>query len=337
MISNKRIMKSVETLLIKRQEVNALLTMEACIDGVEHAFRLRALGKASAPGILGIHARDGGFHIKAGILSLNREYFVSKLNANFPQNRLRNGLPTIQGIIIVCDATDGRPLAVLDSSEITILRTGAATAIAAKYLSNTNATTVTICGCGNQGRVSLHALTKVRKIENVFAYDIDPSVSDRFAAEMSGALKIDITTVANVGEAVHQSDICITCTPSKKCFLRPEHIRPGTFIAAVGADSEDKQELDPALLKNTVIVDSVDQAARIGELHHALREGVIPLAHVQAELGEVIAGTKPGRLSESEIIIFDSTGTALQDVAAAAIVYEEACKGRIGMNFDFAE
>jgi alanine dehydrogenase len=330
-------MKSRGTLLIKRHQVNALLSIEDCIEGVEQAFKLRALGQASAPGILGIHAKEGGFHTKAGILGLRQEYFVSKTNANFPQNK-RHGLPTIQGIILVSDATDGRLLALMDSIEITILRTGAATAVAAKYLSNVNAKTVTICGCGNQGRISLQALMKVRNIENVFVYDIDPIVADKFATELGELLEIKITAVADVSEAVRQSDICVTCTPSRKYFLNHTDVKPGMFIAAVGADSEDKQELDPLLLRDhKVVVDSVDQASRIGELHHAIQQHVLAIADVYGELGEIIAGIKAGRSSEDEIIIFDSTGTALQDVAAAAIVYERASAKGIGFKLNFAD
>ena len=133
------------------------------------------------------------------------------------------------------------------------------------------------------------------------------------------------------------SDICITCTPSKKFFLHKKDVRPGTFIAAVGADNEDKQELDPYLLAgNKIVVDSLDQASKIGELHHALSSGVVRREDVYGELGEIIAGTKLGRVSKEEITIFDSTGTALQDVAAAAVVFEKACKRGLGTKFAFA-
>jgi alanine dehydrogenase len=155
----------METLLLSGSDVRELLTIEECIKGVEEAFKLRALGKADPPAIIGVHAKDGGFHIKAAILNLGREYFVSKTNANFPQNRKKNGMPTIQGVMVVSDAGNGRLLALMDSIEITTIRTGAATAVAAKYLSNPDAKTITIIGCGNQGRISLKALMTVRKIQ----------------------------------------------------------------------------------------------------------------------------------------------------------------------------
>ncbi len=127
-------MKREGTLLLTGREVATLLTIEDCMAAVEHAFNLHGQGKTSAPGILGVHARDGGFHIKAGFLELNRSYFAAKVNANFPHNAKRFGLPMIQGVVALCDGENGYPLALMDSIEITIQRTGAATGIAAKYL-----------------------------------------------------------------------------------------------------------------------------------------------------------------------------------------------------------
>src|SRR5215216_1201494 len=164
-------MKQEGTLLLKRQDVVALLGIDECIAAVERAFKLQGEGKAAAPGVLGLHARDGGFHIKAGLLELDRTYFAAKANANFPENVKRFGLPLIQGVIVLCDGENGYPLAVMDSIEITIQRTGAATAVAAKYLARPDSKTATIAGCGNQGRISLQALARVLPLEKVFAYD----------------------------------------------------------------------------------------------------------------------------------------------------------------------
>lgn len=317
-------MESDGTLLLTRRNVAELLGIEECIAAVERAFRLHGEGKTQTPGILGVHAANGGFQIKAGIMDLDRSYFVAKTNANFPDNR-EIGLPTIQGVIVVCDAADGRLLAVMDSIEITIIRTGAATAVAAKYLARKNAETALICGCGSQGRISLEAIMTVRKLEKVLVSDIDTERAQRFAENLSDEFGIEITAVDDLAEASRTSDICVTCTTARDYFLRREHISPGTFIAAVGADSEEKQELEPALLSaSTIVTDISDQSAAIGELHHALKAGCVSRGDVHAELGEIVAGKRPGRASEDEIIVFDSTGMALQDVAAAAIVYERS-------------
>src|SRR5215510_7703255 len=163
-------MKPKGTLLLGRRYVAALLSLDECIAAVEQAFKSHAEGNSLPPGVLGIHARDGGFHIKAAGLELSQPYFAAKVNGNFFQNKQRFGLPNIQGVIVLCDAENGYPLAVMDSIEITIIRTGAATGVAAKYLARSDASVATIVGCGNQGRISLRALTTVRKLETAYAF-----------------------------------------------------------------------------------------------------------------------------------------------------------------------
>lgn len=272
-----------------------------------------------------MHAPHGTFHIKAGLLDLGRLYFAAKTNANFPGNVERYGLPTIQGVIALFDAERGTPLAILDSREITSLRTGAATAVAAKYLARTDASIATICGCGVQGRTQLSAVAAVRPLNRVYAIDRDPQEARRFAREMSNELGIDVIATSDLGTASRESAICVTCTPSRRAILGANDVSAGAFVAGVGADNENKQELDPALLaRAAVIVDILDQAAVAGDLHHAIAAGVMTRGDVRAELGEVVAGRKPGRVHDDEIIVFDSTGTALQDVAAAVAVYERA-------------
>ena len=201
-----------------------------------------------------------GFHIKAGILELDRSFFAAKINANFPQNAKRFGLPLIQGAVFLADAQNGYPLAIMDSMEITIRRTGAATAVAAKYLARPDSKSILICGCGNQGRVSIQALSKIFSLEHVFAYDIDGSRAQQFADELSAQLKITVETTFDLAEAMKRSDICVTCTPSTQFFLKQDYVQPGTFLAAVGADSETKQELEPTLVaQHKTVVDIMEQ------------------------------------------------------------------------------
>lgn len=329
-------MKPNGTLLLTRRDVAALLTIEECNSAVERVFKMSGEGETLPPGVLGVHAQDGGFHIKAGILKLDRLYFAAKVNANFPQNSTRFGLPLIQGVIILCDAENGFPLALMDSIEITIQRTGAATAVAAKYLARPDSRTLTICGCGNQGRVSFRTLQNLFPLKEVFAYDLDKVQAEKFANEVSRETAAKVTVVSELEKAVRENDVIVTCTPAKQFFLKEAWVRPGTFIAAVGADNEDKQELEPALLiKNKLVVDILEQAASIGELHHSLESNLITKADVYAELGEVVAGRKSGRSSSEEIIIFDSTGMALQDVIVAAAVYEKAVRNGLGQLIDF--
>src|SRR5215470_6012953 len=170
-------MKTDELLFLAPREIRALLTIDVCIQAVEHAFRIYGEGKASPPAVLSMHVENGGFHVKAGLLNSGRHYFAAKVNGNFPENGVRLGLPTIQGVIVLCDAEKGSPLAVMDSRDITALRTGAATAVAAKYLARKNSRTVTICGCGNQAPHQLRALARVLRLERVFACDQRPEQS----------------------------------------------------------------------------------------------------------------------------------------------------------------
>jgi alanine dehydrogenase len=327
-------MKSDGALLLTRSEVERLIDLGECIAAVENAFRLRGEGQARPPGVLSFSYVDGGFHIKAAGLDLSQSYFAVKINGNFTHNTERHGLPAIQGVIALCDAENGSPLALLDSIAITIARTGAATAVAAKHLARRNSRVATICGCGNQGRVQLRALLKVCPIENVYAYDSDPTQAVRFAEELGRSLPVEVEPVRSLRGPLRASDVIVTCTPSRLPFVGPEDVSPGSFVAGIGADSPEKQELDPRLLaQSKIVVDIQDQCAEIGELHHALASGLVRLENVHAELGDLLSGKRPGRESPSEIIVFDSTGTALQDVAAAALVYEKARLAGVGTFF----
>ena len=144
----------METTLISRTHVAELLTLDICIDAVESAFRLLGEGKVARPETLGVHVADGGFHVKAGAAALDREWFAAKINANFPRNPDRFGLPTIQGLVCLFDAENGAPLALLDSSELTALRTAAATGVAAKHLARPDSTTATVWAAADREKRS---------------------------------------------------------------------------------------------------------------------------------------------------------------------------------------
>jgi ornithine cyclodeaminase/alanine dehydrogenase-like protein (mu-crystallin family) len=246
-------------------------------------------------------------------------------------------MPNIQGLILLCDSENGRPLAVMDSIEITILRTGAATGVAARLLARKGAGVVTICGCGSQGRVSLRALQTFMRIERLYLWDIDPRASAKLADELRSTLTQPIEVVGDPRVGTQASDVIVTCTPSKKAFLATMDVRPGAFIAAVGADNEEKNEISPTLMvASTIVTDSTEQCVKIGDLHHAIEAGLVTADGVHAEIGQILAGLRPGRTREDEVLIFDSTGTALQDVAAAALVYERAIASGRGMRFSFA-
>src|SRR5688572_5808682 len=309
--------RTPEVLLLSGDDVRHLLTWSDAVTAVEAAFHALGTGTAPTPGILGFHISGGGFHIKAGLSQRDGGYFVTKINANLPGNHAR-GLPTIQGVIALFDAQDGRLLALLDSIELTARRTGAATAVAAKYLARPDASTLTIIGCGMQAYAQVRAVCEVRAIERVFTYDLKQDAAEVMANRIEHDIDIEAEAVPSIRAGARLSDIVVTCTPSKTPILFLDDVRPGTFIAAVGADHPEKQEIDPQLLKQAFVVsDLLPQCKSVGELHHAEIDG----AH---ELAGFVAGLVIKPASNKETIVFDSTGIAVQDVFAAAHVYEKA-------------
>ena len=330
-------METRRTLLLGRSDVEELLCPTECIGAVETVFRQQAEGKVPPSGILGVRTQTGGLHVKSARLTGAKNYIAVKLNTNFPQNHARFGLPTIQGVIVLYDADNGRVLAVLDSMEITIKRTAAATAVAAKYLARKNSSVATICGCGEQGRAHLRALSFMFPLRKVYAFDINPNASQYFAAKLSRETQFDIEPVRSMSGAIQRSDVVVTCTPATEFYVHKGDVAPGTFIAAVGADDSHKQEIDPALLSSAkVIADNLEQVCAIGDTQHAIGKGLMRKEDVYAELSEIVAGRKPGRTSDDEITIFDSTGVAIEDAAAATLVYEKACAAKITNSFEFA-
>jgi len=235
-------------LVLSRRDVFDLLSLRDCIDAVERAFRLHAEGATLGPGVLGIRAGAGGFHIKAAGLVGRGSYFAAKINANFPDNPCRVGLPTIQGVVVLADASTGTPLAVMESGAVTALRTGAATAVAAKYLARSDAQTVTVLGAGAQGEIQLAALAEVLPLRRAWVLDRDPARAEGLAERAGRRLGVPVAAAGDLVVALSESDVCVTCTPSREALVAAADVRPGTFIAAVGADSHGKQELDPKLV-----------------------------------------------------------------------------------------
>ena len=330
-------MQTEGTLLLRRSNLAQLCSLTDCITAVEEIFRLQGKGQIPAPAMLGVKASGGSLHVKAGLLPGRKSYIVAKANTNFPGNRSRFGLPTIQGVILLCDASNGFPLAVLDSVDVTIKRTAAASTVAAKYLARKNSYVATICGCGQQAEAHVYALHTVLPLKKIQLFDLDESAAKELANELRDEVSAEIEVVSNPSAAIRQSDVCITLTTSREFFVRKEDVSSGTFIAAVGADAEDKQEIEPILMASAkVVTDSREQCCKAGDTHHAIAQGLMRKEGVYAELAEVVAGDKPGRTNEAEIIIFDSTGVAIEDAVAAAAVYEKARQAGVGHHFNFA-
>jgi len=321
-----------EILIISRSDLRQLMTFSDYVDVVADAFQLLTQGRCHSPVPTEIREERGTFHIKPGSLPRGAGYVAVKINGNFPSNRASCGLPTIQGAVYLADASNGRPLALLDSMEITVQRTGAATAIAARYLARPDAATAAICGCGDQAAIQLAALRHVLHLRRVFAWDVDRQAARDFAARIVEQTGLAVQDVDDLGEATYDSDAIVTCTSAREAFLGREHVRPGTFIAAVGADNPAKSEIKPELMaKAAVYVDVLEQACVMGDLHHAITARAMRADQVQGNLGQLVSGEIHGRQNNNEIIIFDSTGTGIQDVAAAARAYELAGDRGIGL------
>ena len=308
--------------ILSRQDLAALMPFGEYVEAVADAFRMQAEGDAIAPAPMHVPTAGGGFHVKAGRLPIGPGYAAFKVNGNLPDNRAKHGLPTIQGAILLFDAATGSPVALIDSIEITLQRTGAATAVAARHLARPDSQVATIYGCGAQGRTQLAALRHVLDIRRVFLVDRDGAAAERFAGEIAG---LDVDVPAAPREAGRESDVIVTCTSSHAPFLGPDDVRPGTFVAAIGADNPDKSEIDPALMARArVVTDLTEQCRHMGDLHHALAAGTMRVADVHAELGELVAGRKDGRTRAHEITLFDGTGVGIQDVAASARAFQLA-------------
>ena len=234
------------------------------------------------------------------------------------------------------DLERGTPSAIRDSALITTLRTAAATAVAAKYLARENAATMTVIGCGLQGRANLEAMQLVRPISKAYAFDVNMETARAFALELQAKLGIEIVADAALDAAIADSDLVVTCTTARSPILDARHLHPGVFIAGVGADNPEKHELAPALLRESrVVVDILEQAATMGDLHHAIKAGVLAREDVHGELADVICGRVSGRTNEQEVFVFDSTGTALQDGAVATVAYLRAAERDAGVNVAF--
>ena len=271
-----------------------------------------------------MRGESGGFHAKGATLRLDRLYAALKLNSNFPGNP--PALPTIQGAILLCDGEGGTLLAVMDSIEVTIRRTAAATALAARYLARPDAEAVLVCGCGMQAMAQLEALAEVLPLRRCFAWDRDGLRAEALAREAERVLGLAAEPVGGIDAVAPACDVIVVCTTACEPFLMPDHVAPGCFVAAVGADSPAKNEVHPELMARArVVVDVLDQCLAMGDLRHAIRAGVMRAEDVHAGLGTLVIGDAVGRTSKDQVFVFDSTGTALQDVAAAAAIYERVC------------
>jgi ornithine cyclodeaminase len=320
-------------LVLTKEEIESVITIEDAIEAVSDGFKAYNSDRTVIPFPVALQVPDhnGDIHIKPGYIKGYDTYTV-KIASGFYDNP-KLGLPTSHGMLILFDSKTGFPLCFeVDRCYLTDLRTAAAGAVAARALAKKNGKKVAVRGTGTQARFQIEALSKVRRFDELAVWGRNPEHVKKYVSDMSKVLKAKVVPAKTAQEAVSGADIVVTTTMSDKPVVMSSWIGPGTHITAMGSDDPGKQELETALLgrADKIVVDSIKQCAKLGELHHALEDGTVTEGDVHAELGEVLLGRKKGRESDDEITICDLTGLAVQDVVTSQLVYERALKKRIG-------
>jgi alanine dehydrogenase len=262
---------SSEIVLLSGYDLRRLLTPRVVIDALREMYRALADNREDQGRSVGFTIEGGSIHVKSGLLPGSHLAFASKVNVNLPGNWKQRRLPTIQGVVMVSDARDGRPLAIMESIALTGIRTAATAALAAGYGARRDSKRAAIIGCGAQAKYQLEAAKAVFPLETVRVFDIDAARAEAFARANSTAA-YSATPVPSVREVVRDVDICITCTTSTSPILTDDLDLRGCFVAAIGADNPEKHEIAPALMRRArILVDDIEACASGGDLNHALR------------------------------------------------------------------
>lgn len=312
------------------------LNVEAiCV--VEEGFTKLANEEVVMPPIMRVDIEDqnGEVDVKTAYVK-GKDMFAIKVSSGF-FNNYKLGLPSGNGLMMLISTQTGIPEALLlDNGYLTDVRTAAAGAIAAKYLSRENIETVGIIGAGGQARFQLKALKLVRDFKKVFVYSRSVERSTKFASEMSKELGVEIQAVSNPEVLVRSSDTVITTTPATEPIIKAEWLHEGLHITAMGSDAEHKQELEAEVLAKAdiLVCDTKAQCARLGELHHALIKNVLKSGANIIELGQLTSKQVAGRKNDGQITVCDLTGTGVQDTAIALFAYNEMLKHGLGMKVE---
>ncbi len=286
---------------------------------IEDGFAALHRGDATVPPVGELLFPRGEAHIKYGAIR-GDDTFAVKVATGFYDNP-RKGLPSSNGVMLLFDAATGTPRAVLlDEGRLTDIRTAVAGAVAAKYLAPKNIEAIGVIGTGIQARLQVEYLRRVTHCDRVFVHGRSAEAMDAYRSDMADKA-FDVTPCATVSDVAAHANLIVTTTPSHSPLLMAGDIRPGTHITAVGADTAEKNEIDPAIFAKAdhVVADSLPQCATRGELHHALAAGAIGEARI-VELGAIVAGAAKGRQTAEEITVADLTGVAVQDIRIAQAV-----------------
>ena len=310
--------------ILSSDDVKTALPMPKAIEMMKHAFGQLSAGKATVPLRSKISSDKGDTLLMPAYLHSKQDLGV-KIVSIYKDNPLQ-GLPTVTAIVIVLDAQTGQPRALIEGDSITATRTGATGGLASELLARRNAKTVALFGAGVQARAQLQGVMAVRSIAQVNLFDLSASAAQKLSDEIaSWADAPAVNLVSNSKEAIQQVDIIITATTSSVPVFDGNQIKPGTHITGVGSYTPQMQEVDETTVRRArIVVDSREAClAEAGDI-------IIPKATIEAELGEIVNGLKPGRQFDEEITFFKTVGVAVEDAAAAAAVLNEAEKNELG-------
>ena len=317
-------------IILSAEHISQALSMKEAIQAVEDGFTKLSLNKVLMPQRTTLTFNNVWHGIMPCIL-LNEEKLSIKLVSVAPDNKLK-GLPTTSAQLALIDAHTGQLLALMEATLLTAMRTGAASAIATKYLALKNIESLGIIGAGFQARFQLKAIREVRAFKRALVFDVVKRAAEKFANEMSKELGLDIMAVDSAKQVASKSEVIVTATTSKTPVLLGEWVNEGVHVNAIGAHTPDARELDDDLImKSKLVVDQREACLReAGDLIIPISKGLFSQDKIYAELGEITSGSKPGRTTDDEITVFKSVGLAVQDAAVAKVAYEKAVKMGIG-------
>ncbi|MGJ7038536.1 ornithine cyclodeaminase [Shinella sp. BE166] len=312
------------------------LDLEA-IACVEEAFHALATKAVVMPPILRLDMPEQRAEVDVKTAYVpGLDGFAIKISPGFFDNP-KIGLPSTNGLMVLFSTKTGLVEAVLlDNGYLTDVRTAAAGAVAARYLSRTDAAVAAIFGAGMQAKLQLEALSLVRPIREARIWARDEAKAEEAAAELALKLGFPVRAETDGRAAVDGADVIVTTTPSETPILKAEWLQPGQHITAMGSDAEHKNEIEPAVITGAAlyVADSLKQTRRLGELHHAIEAGLVTEGTIFPELGEIIAGRKPGRSGPEQITVADLTGTGIQDTAIATLAAARAAASGAGTTFE---
>ena len=323
--------------ILTEAELRSQISLDlAAIECVEQAFHALATKSVVMPPImrLDIFENNGEIDVKTAYIP-GLDSLAIKISPGFFDNPSL-GLPSVNGLMVLFSTRTGLVEALLlDNGYLTDVRTAAAGAVAAKYLSRANSQNAAILGAGMQAGLQLEALTLVRDIKsaNIWARDLEKA--ELAAQRLGQRLKIPVQACETVASATKNADIIVTSTPSGEPILKLSEIEAGQHITAMGSDADHKNEIDPAIIANGVsyFCDRLSQCQFLGELHHAIESGLIDSSSSFPELGAVISAQATGRQNETEITLCDLTGTGIQDTAIATLAYQQCLRHKAGTTF----